>query len=103
MTKDLPLVKKLSAKVIHAIQKQAVKYPKLMGVYYSLAKVHFKLHYGFELTNDSNLTAVHVARAYAIKRHLRIVVNSGLISQAQVKVFRPQLEQAFLDGVNGLL
>jgi len=99
-TKELPLVKRLLARLIHKLQLIFVKKPISMGLYYFLAKVHFKLHYGFSIQHGAESKLHESSNQMAIRRHMRIVVNSGLMSESQVKLFKPQIEKAFIDGIN---
>jgi hypothetical protein len=72
-TKDLPLLKRVAAKMIHAMQLKLISMSGNLAfkLYYKLAKLHYRLHYGEKLAIGSEHLPL------AAKRHVRIFLKAN--------------------------
>lgn len=80
-TKDLFIVKRLLAMAISKLQMILLKKngPLAFKMYYKLAAMHFKLHYGFTLraavkTLGGSVTS-DLSVLYAARRHARMIIK----------------------------
>lgn len=104
-TKDLPLLKRLMAKVVGKLQMRLLAAEGRMAfkLYYKLAEIHFKLHYGFGLKSAikclGGSKTADLSVMYAANRHARMVISINNLTQENIATQKYYSDAA----INGFL
>lgn len=70
---DLPILKRLALKLVHKAQKFTLK-KGMMGLYFKLAKLHFRICFGKNLVNEIAFGTEEADAA--ARRYARMLINN---------------------------